>query len=56
MFIPDPNIFPSRIPGSGIQQKRGGEKYICCPNFFVAIKINKILKILTGTEKDLSQW
>jgi hypothetical protein len=45
MFIPDLDFFPPQIPDPTI--KRGGNKFH---------KIENYLMVLTGTEKDLSQW
>jgi hypothetical protein len=43
MFIPDPDIYPSRIPDPKQQQKRGMKK-ICSNTFFSSHKFHKTEK------------
>jgi hypothetical protein len=50
MFVPDPDLYPPRIPDPGFriqkhQQKRRGEKFVVLP-IFVATNITKLKLIL----------
>jgi hypothetical protein len=50
MFIPDPDVCPSRI------QKQQQKKNISFPTFFVTTKIIKIVNYINfGEEKNVSQ-
>jgi hypothetical protein len=45
MFIPDPDLYPSRFPDPTTTTKEGGGKF-CCPTFFVAKNITKFKIVL----------
>jgi hypothetical protein len=50
MFIPDPDLYTSRIPDTKKQKKRRGEKFVVLP-FFIATIITKLKLILFCSQK-----
>jgi hypothetical protein len=46
MFIPDPDVYPSRIPDPKTGTKEWGEKKFVAIPFFVAINFTKLKIIL----------